>query len=646
MSSCEKCAEPDNDSMVACDKCGKWFHFACVGVDSSVEQQDWVCCKCAEESFETPKSGRIKPELLHEQTKPVKSVVQSVASGTRASVPEPGERSSTPPKSTVFEKSVFRSVVFESRFSEPRDKSATQPVNVALENGMDSAELQHELQFLEERQAMERRHLQERSQLRARYGVSEEVQANGSRPQSASTNLHQTQIAARQVVGKDLPSFSGNPEEWPLFIASFESSTRICGYTDDENLLRLQRSLKGKALEAVRCRLLHPRNLAGAISTLRTLFGRPECIIQSLINKIREMPNPRADKFNTLIDYGIAVQNICATIEGTGLSGYLYNITLLQELTEKLPPTIRLNWAYHRQTLQDVTMLDFGDWLNKLVEAASSVTLPGTAPDNASHLLLKFREFKYAIVGDIREMFFQVLMRPQDQRSQMILWNGGDPKKEPDTFIARRGAPVEIISDRGTNFIGASRELRDELKNVNENMLMNAFVGPDTTWKFNPPAAPHFGGCWERLVQPLTYLALESDSEPVLTPNHLLLGSSNGSKPPVAFDDSSTAVKKSWKMSQRVADQFWKKWVAEYLPTLTKRTKWHQPIKPIEVGDLALIADDNHPRNCWPMGRIVEAMRASDGQVRRVVVHTNSGLLERPATKIAILDVTPSVNEE
>ncbi|XP_055527787.1 uncharacterized protein LOC129720346 [Wyeomyia smithii] len=49
---------------------------------------------------------------------------------------------------------------------------------------------------------------------------------------------------------------------------------------------------------------------------------------------------------------------------------------MLQELTERLPPAVRLNWAYHRQTLARVTLSDFGDWLEKLVEAASIVTVP------------------------------------------------------------------------------------------------------------------------------------------------------------------------------------------------------------------------------------------------------------------------------
>ncbi|XP_053686204.1 uncharacterized protein LOC128735741 [Sabethes cyaneus] len=141
-------------------------------------------------------------------------------------------------------------------------------------------------------------------------------------------------------------------------------------------MLRLQRSLKGKALESVRCRLLHPANLQGVISTLKTLFGRPEIIIHSLVNKVREMPPPKAEKLHTLIDFGVAVQNMCATITASGLNEYMCNVSLLQELTEKLPPAIRLSRALHRQQLDQVTLSEFGDWLGKLVEAASIVTMP------------------------------------------------------------------------------------------------------------------------------------------------------------------------------------------------------------------------------------------------------------------------------
>ncbi|XP_062537886.1 uncharacterized protein LOC134206213 [Armigeres subalbatus] len=159
-------------------------------------------------------------------------------------------------------------------------------------------------------------------------------------------------------------------------------------------------------------------------------------------------------------------------------------------------------------------------------------------------------------------------------------------------FIARRGMPLEIISDCGTNFVGASRELKEAIHNIDQNKLIESFVSAQTKWSFNPPAAPHFGGCWERLIQsvkktlsnikpkrtptdellrnmlteieaiinarPLTELPLEHEEASPLTPNHILIGSSNGSKPPIAFNDSAAVVTRSWKMSQVYANEFWR----------------------------------------------------------------------------------------
>ena len=229
------------------------------------------------------------------------------------------------------------------------------------------------------------------------------------------------------------------------------------------------------------------------------------------------------------------------------------------------------------------------------------------------------------------------------------------------------------MSDRGTNFVGASRELKEASALVDSDRLMAEFVQPGTKYVFNPPASPHFGGSWERLIQsvkktlssfdlphnptdellrarlsevelivnsrPLTDVPVEDEADSPLTPNHFILGSSNGSKPPLPLDDSIPSVRRSWKAAQQFADIFWKRWVNEYLPTLTRRTKWYQPTKPLEEGDLVLIADGNNPRNCWPKGRIVKVCRTSDNQVRRVTVQTMSGLFERPAVNIALLDV-------
>lgn len=242
-------------------------------------------------------------------------------------------------------------------------------------------------------------------------------------------------------------------------------------------------------------------------------------------------------------------------------------------------------------------------------------------------------------------------------------------------FMARRGVPQEFYSDNGTNFVGAERELREALLDVDKDELVKAFTTTVTKWKFNPPASPHMGGAWERLVRsvktvlykimpsrppsdelllsmmleveniinsrPLAYVPIDAETAEALTPNHFLVGSSSGLKPMSACSDSGVVLRQSWLTSQQYANIFWRKWLREYLPTLTCRTKWHDRPRPLSPGDLVIIVDPSLPRNVWQRGKVLETRLASDGQVRSAKVLTQHGILDRPVVKLAILDVAP-----
>ena len=60
-------------------------------------------------------------------------------------------------------------------------------------------------------------------------------------------------------------------------------------------------------------------------------------------------------------------------------------------------------------------------------------------------------------------------------------------------FIARRGKPATILSNNGTNFVGAAREMRDCINAWNQSDIETSLAQKDIKWKFNPPGAPHFG---------------------------------------------------------------------------------------------------------------------------------------------------------
>lgn len=245
-----------------------------------------------------------------------------------------------------------------------------------------------------------------------------------------------------------------------------------------------------------------------------------------------------------------------------------------------------------------------------------------------------------------------------------------------DSFImalrrmaARRGWPHHLYSDNGTNLRGANTELIKSVQDMNKQVLMDEAANHGTKWTFIPPASPHWGGAWERLIRsvkkslhivlkeraprdetlitllaevenivnsrPLTHVSVEPGSLETLTPNHLLIGTSAHLPQIGKFDDSDLFIRKQWRISQRLADMFWCRWIKEVLPDLLPRKIWNQEQRALRVGDLVLVVDPNNPRNVWPKGLIEEVCPGRDGRVRMVKIKTKSGVLTRSAARVA-----------
>ena len=129
-------------------------------------------------------------------------------------------------------------------------------------------------------------------------------------------------------------------------------------------------------------------------------------------------------------------------------------------------------------------------------------------------------------------------------------------------FSNRRGNPAYVVSDNGTNFVGASKELMELTSSLDQDEIQSHTSMEGVKWEFNPPNAPHFGGVFESMIKaakraiyaqlgnaevndeqlnsifiieaeslinsrPLTYPTASEKDVPPLTPNHFIIGNEN-----------------------------------------------------------------------------------------------------------------------
>ena len=229
-----------------------------------------------------------------------------------------------------------------------------------------------------------------------------------------------------------------------------------------------------------------------------------------------------------------------------------------------------------------------------------------------------------------------------------------------------------MYSDNGTNFVGATNELKEFILSLDKDVINNFASSNQILWTFNPPAAPHMGGAWERLVRsakevlfglvkdhvltdsqlltvltevesilnsrPLTHLSDDvTDLEP-LTPNHLLLGRHRNLSSITDVSEADVTSRRKWKQVQALQRNFWTRWVKEYLPSLTKRTCWKKKTPNLEVGELVIVQEEDFKQRQWPLGRIVSVAPSEDGVVRVAEVRTRTGTYTRPATRLLKLE--------
>ena len=237
-------------------------------------------------------------------------------------------------------------------------------------------------------------------------------------------------------------------------------------------------------------------------------------------------------------------------------------------------------------------------------------------------------------------------------------------------FFAVRGFPSLIMSDNGTQMVGAERALREIIKNWNKEKISDFCANKGTRWQFTTPLAPHQNGCAESLVKtckkalkhavgeqklapfelytlfvecanivnqrPLGRVTNDPNDGGYLCPNDLLLGRASSDVPPGPFRGNSS-LRDRVGLVQQLVDSFWKRWSRDVLPLLFERKKWQVRGEDVRVGDVVVTADSNPIRGKWELGRVEQVFKGSDGVVRNVAIKVGKSVLRRPITKVSVV---------
>jgi len=235
----------------------------------------------------------------------------------------------------------------------------------------------------------------------------------------------------------------------------------------------------------------------------------------------------------------------------------------------------------------------------------------------------------------------------------------------------------EVFSDCGTNFVGASRELREMFRasTTDGRRIAQAAASDGVRWRFNPPAAPHFEGLWEAAVKstkhhlrrvigeatltfemttlltqveaclnsrPLQPLTDDPDDLTALTPGHFLVGAPLLAVPEPSLVDMKDNTLSRWQLIQKMRDHYWQRWSREYIQTLAFRPKWTRSEVGPNIGDLCLVRSEVTPPTWWPLARITRLHPGDDGVTSVVTVRTAecavwSSELVRPLVKLVLI---------
>ena len=229
-----------------------------------------------------------------------------------------------------------------------------------------------------------------------------------------------------------------------------------------------------------------------------------------------------------------------------------------------------------------------------------------------------------------------------------------------EEFVARKGLPKSIVSDRGTNLVKSGIIIAERNSPSSWNWEEVIRRNAASNWEFVPVGAQHRNGLAEATVKVLKQSLMHAlppgavlsfselntlcakisfavNSRPlgvsnmshsnqqedflsVVTPNQLLLGRTEEAAPPLDYKEENGKFTRRLAYVSAVYDTWWSRWIRQVLPTLVPIRRWRKAKKNLSVGDVVMVEYPNALKDDYRVGRITQTHPDSSGLVRTVTV--------------------------
>ena len=229
-----------------------------------------------------------------------------------------------------------------------------------------------------------------------------------------------------------------------------------------------------------------------------------------------------------------------------------------------------------------------------------------------------------------------------------------------DEFTSRSGIPRTVVSDKGSQLVKGSIKVEEKDKPSNSydwKLVMSR--DSRTKWIFVTAGGQHRNGLAEATVKVmkkslnlglqsgeiLTYaefvtllarIATSVNSRPLsisntssnseqddglmpITPNHLLLARST-SEPTKLEYDVGDRFSRRLAFVQSLQDEWWRRWIAEVLPTLVPCKRWKNAKSNLRIGDIVMVHYSNNITDDYRIAKVSKVFPDKKGLVRTVEI--------------------------